>query len=48
MENWSISAVGYFMSSGYIFKERAYVERICVLPTADLLLTLETHQQHSL
>lgn len=39
MENCSISAVGYFMSSEYVFKERDYVERICVLPTASRFTT---------
>jgi len=27
MENWSISAVGYFISSGYIFNKRALCGR---------------------
>lgn len=33
---------------GIFSKEEPYMERICVLPTADLLLTLETHHQYNL
>lgn len=35
-------------AQGIFLKEEPYMERICVLPIADLLLTLETQDQHNL